>query len=72
MEIKLTEIKLSKEYLDELLDYVGRTMVGKIMKRYEIIDNKEILKNLIKEVIISRYVISFVIKRNIIRLGALK
>ena len=49
MEIKKLEI--SEEYLEELLNFIGRSMVGKIMKRFEIIENKDILKTEIKELI---------------------
>ena len=45
------ELKIKEEYLEELLDFVGRSMVGKIMKRFEIIENKEILKTEIKELV---------------------
>jgi len=49
MENKTLEI--SEEYLGELLDYIGRSTVGKIMKRFEIIDNRDILKTELKELI---------------------
>jgi hypothetical protein len=45
------ELKLSTEYLQELFDYEGKSLVGKILKRFEIIDEKEVLKREIKEII---------------------
>jgi len=45
------DLKLSEKYLDELIDYIGRSLVGKVMKRYELISDKETLKNMIKETI---------------------
>ena len=45
------ELKIKDEYLDELIDYIGRSLCGKVMKRFEIIDEKEVLKNMVKETI---------------------
>ena len=44
-------LQINSEYLDELIDYVGRSAVGKILKRFEIIQNKDILKVSTKELI---------------------
>ena len=45
------ELKISEEYLNELIDYNARSLCGKIMKRFEIIEDKNVLKNMIKETI---------------------
>lgn len=45
------ELKISQGYLNELFDFVSRRMCGKILKRFEIIENKEILKSNVKELI---------------------
>jgi len=45
------KLAISEEYFQELLDFIGRSTVGKIMKRFEIIENKDILKIEIKELI---------------------
>ena len=45
------KLQISEEYLKELLDYIGRSLVGKLLKRFEIIENREIIKNEAKELI---------------------
>ena len=45
------ELKIKEEYLEELVSYIGRSLCGKVMKRFEIIDDKNALKNMIKETI---------------------
>jgi len=45
------ELRISEEYLTELISYCSRSCVGKVLKRYEIIANKDILKSTIKELI---------------------
>lgn len=49
------ELKMNHEYLLELLDYESKTLVGKICKRFEIIENKAILKSDIKELIYEEF-----------------
>ena len=49
------ELKISEDYLKELLDYVSRSLVGKLLKRFEIIDNKEIIKNESKELVYEQF-----------------
>ena len=43
--------QLEEEYLKELMDYTGKSLVGKILKRFEIIENRDIIKSDIKELI---------------------
>jgi hypothetical protein len=45
------EIKLSRRYLDELIDFESKKLVGKCLKRFEIIEDKSVLKSNIKELI---------------------
>jgi len=46
------ELKLSEDYLKELLDYVGSSTVGKVMKRHEILgDRTDMVKLATKELI---------------------
>ena len=45
------ELRIGEEYLTEILDFVGRSLVGKVLKRHEIIENRDILKAEIKELI---------------------
>lgn len=45
------ELKINLKSLVELLDYQSRSLCGRILKRFEIIDNKEILKADIKELL---------------------
>ena len=49
------ELKLKLDYLKELIAEESRKSVGKIMKRFEIIENKEALKREVKELIHEQY-----------------
>jgi hypothetical protein len=49
------ELKLSTEYLLELLDYESSSLCGKILKRFEIIENKNLLKSEVKELIYEEF-----------------
>ena len=42
---------ISKAYLEELLINNSKALVGQIMKRFEIFDDKEIIKKSVKELI---------------------
>jgi len=42
---------ISDEYLKELIDFCGRASCGKILKRFEIVPNRDVLKGLVKELI---------------------
>jgi CRISPR/Cas system-associated endonuclease Cas1 len=45
------KLKLSEEVLNTVIDQEARKTVGIIMKRYEFIQDKEVLKKEIKEII---------------------
>jgi hypothetical protein len=45
------KLKLSEEVLNTIIDQEARKAVGIIMKRYEFIQDKEVLKKEIKEII---------------------
>ena len=45
------ELKMSMDYLMEVIDYSGSSLVGKILKRFEILDDKEALKSTVKELV---------------------
>jgi hypothetical protein len=45
------ELKLNVEYVRDLLDYLGRTFVRKAMKRFEVIEDRNVLKGEMKELI---------------------
>lgn len=49
------ELKMNHEYLLELLDYESKSLVGKVCKRFEIIENHNILKSEIKELIYEEF-----------------
>jgi hypothetical protein len=49
------ELNIRHNYLLELVDTESKKTVGKVMKRFEIIDNKEILKNDVKELLYEAY-----------------
>ena len=46
-----TRLKISEESLNNIIDQEARKMVGIILKRFELIDDKEILKKELKETI---------------------
>jgi len=48
---KLLLLNISDEYLKELLDYISRSLVGKILKRFEILDNKDAIKKASRELV---------------------
>ena len=45
------DLNIRHEYLLELLDYEGKSLVGKVCKRFEIIENRNVLKSEVKELI---------------------
>jgi len=47
----MDDLTISKEYLKQVEDLCSRSLVGKICKRFEIIDDKDILKKEVKELI---------------------
>ena len=49
--MEMETLQINSVYLDELIDYVGRSAVGKILKRFEIIQDKDMLKASTKELI---------------------
>jgi len=49
------QLHINSIYLGELIDYCGRSLCGKLMKRFEILDNKEVLKAETKELIYESY-----------------
>ena len=51
MELENKEIKLNFEYLNQVLSFCGSSLTGKVMKRFEIIDDKSILKSECRELI---------------------
>lgn len=44
-------ITTSDKFIDELVYHIGGSLVGKILKRIEIIDNPKILKAVVKEMV---------------------
>lgn len=49
------ELKIRHEYLLELTQEHSRKTVGKILKRFEVIENKDILKSIVKELLYESY-----------------
>lgn len=49
------KIHLTEDYLKESIDRSSVTLVGKIMKRFEIIENRQLLKSEVKELIYEEY-----------------
>lgn len=42
---------ISKEHLDDVMKESSKALVGKVMKRFEILDDKEAIKKDVKELI---------------------
>jgi len=49
------KIILDEDYLKELIEYTSKSLVGKILKRFEIIENKEVIKADTKELIYEEF-----------------
>ena len=48
-------VQLTARFLHEVTDTCSRTTVGKILKRIDIFDDKEVLKKEVKELIYEEY-----------------
>ena len=49
------EIKLTEEYLEQSLKTASNSLVGRILKRFEIIEDKNIIKAEVKELIYENF-----------------
>lgn len=47
--------QIEEAYLKELIDYAGKALVGKILKRFEIIENRDIIKTDTKELVYEEF-----------------
>ena len=45
------KLEIGEAYLDEALNTASKTLVGKIMKRFETLDDKEAIKGQTKELV---------------------
>ena len=45
------EIKVTEQYLEDCIKYVGSSLVGKIMKRFELLEEKNDIKLQCKELV---------------------
>ena len=43
--------QIDEDYLKELLEYTGKCLCGKLMKRFEIVENRDVLKSESKELV---------------------
>ena len=48
-------LNISEEYLEELITYTSKSLVGKLLKRFEILDNKDVIKADAKELIYEEF-----------------
>lgn len=48
-------ITLTEDYLQQVIDNVSASLVGKLLKRFEIIENKSILKSEARELIYEEF-----------------
>ena len=49
------KVTIDMEYLKEIMDFEARKTVGKIMKRFEILEEADLLKSEVKELIYESY-----------------
>ncbi len=49
------ELKVRHEYLLEVIEHESKSLVGKVCKRFEIIENKNTLKAEVKELIYEEF-----------------
>jgi len=49
------DYQISKEHLEKVISNCSRALVGKVMKRFEIFDNKDTIKSSIKELVYENY-----------------
>ena len=47
--------QIEEDYLKELMDYAGKALVGKILKRFEIIESRDIVKSDAKELVYEEF-----------------
>lgn len=52
---KEKKLFITEGYLKELIDYVSRSLCGKLLKRFEIIENKDVIKTNAKELIYEEF-----------------
>ncbi len=51
MSEEMKFLKITESYLKELIDYSGRSLCGKLLKRFEIIEDRKTLKDTVRELI---------------------
>ncbi len=55
MSNKNKDLIISEQYLKEVLDHRGSSLVGKILKRFEILEDKNAIKATMKELIYEEF-----------------
>lgn len=48
-------LRIESDYLKELLDYMSKSMVGKLLKRFEILEDKDAIKAEAKELVYEEF-----------------
>lgn len=43
------EVVIGEDYLKQVIDYVSSSLVGKMMKRFEVLEDKNAIKSSVKE-----------------------
>ena len=54
-EDKSKVLHITEDYLNQLISYTGKSLVGKILKRFEILDDKDAIKKAAKELVYEEY-----------------
>lgn len=50
-DLENKDLFIKEDYLNELITYIGSSLVGKILKRFEILEDKNAIKVNVKELI---------------------
>jgi hypothetical protein len=55
METTKKDITVTPEYLKQSIDFVSSSLVGKLLKRFEILEDKDAIKRVSKELIYEEF-----------------
>ena len=51
MGLMTMDLKLTESQIEDIIDYFGRNLVGKIMRKFEVVQDIHTLKSLVKDTI---------------------
>ena len=54
-DLENKDLHIKEDYLNELINYVGSSLCGKILKRFEILEDKNAIKVNVKELVYEEF-----------------